>query len=668
MAALTAMWAERHGTPALGVATSQAAADVLADDGVPAANVARFLQRYESNAGGPSADRLPYGCLVIVDEAGMSATDQLDRVRALVDAAHGKIVFTGDDRQLGPVGAGGVLGHLARAHPETTSDDGTTPSGPVFRLAEPRRFRENWEGAASLGLRRGEVGALREYDDHGRIRAGHADNIVQQATDAYLADTLAGHRSVLITATNGQAADIAGRIRTQLIHLGQVEPDADPAVLRDGNRASAGDLVQTRRNMWLSDGLGGRPLPVINREVWRVECRLDDGGLQVGRAEGPERVQAVLTPDYVAEHLTLAYAGTVHSVQGRTVDTAHLLVDPATTRDALYVAMTRGALSNTAWVTSAAEIDDEQYLEPLRADYMAVLTDVLERDPDNRTATEVLAHEIEHSESLLALGVVWSGVGAEYRRDVNTDRLLDRLGPSTTDVLVEEPGFGRLLRAMHEIEIDGHDPGELLDDVVGRSELSSARSLSDVLRWRLRLAAEERVAEPRGDTWLERTPKGDDEIARHLAGLATEMDRRQDRLGELAADEPPAWAQKSLGEAPDDPVERADWTRRAGTVAAYLELYAPQRDDLGPAPSRENPEARAAWTRAYEALGEPDELRDYRAATDDDLRALVSAYEREEAWAPPHVADVLRDTRQRAADYTTRALLTDAESRVAPSP
>lgn len=661
MAALTAAWADNHGTPAIGVATSQAAADVLADDGVAAVNVARFLQRHEPGPDGLATESLPYGCLVIVDEAGMSATDQLDRVRALVEAAHGKIVLTGDDKQLGPVGAGGVLAHLARAHPE----DEPAPDGPVFRLAEPRRFREGWEGQASLGLRQGDVAALQAYDDHGRVRAGHADNIVEKATAAYLADTLAGQRSLLITATNGQAADIAGQIRAQLIRLGHVDPDADPAVLRDGNRASRGDLVQTRRNMWVPDPMGGPARPIVNREVWRVERRLDDGSLVVALADGRDGARVVLDPEYVGAHLTLAYAGTVHSAQGRTVDTAHTLVDPATTRDAFYVAMTRGARSNTAWVTTAAEVDDEQYAEPLRADYMGVLTDVLERERDDRTATEVLAAETDHSESLLALGV-WSGVGSEYRRDVNTDRLLNRLGPEATEALVDEPGFGRLLRAMHEIELDGHDPDVLLDEVVGRSELSSARSMSDVLRWRLRLAAEERVPEPCGSSWADRTPRGDDEVADYLAGVAAEMDGRQERLGELAAAEPPPWAQQHLGEVPDDPLARADWCRRAGAVAAFHELYAPQRDDLGPAPSRENPEARAAWVRAYEALGAPEALRDYRAATDAELKALVAAYEREETWAPPHVADVLRETRQRVADYTTRAELAHAEAAVAP--
>jgi conjugative relaxase-like TrwC/TraI family protein len=669
MAALTAAWQEHHGAPVIGVATSQAAANVLAEDGVPAANVARFLQRHESQAPDQwAAEPLPYGSLVVIDESGMSATEQLDRVRAVVTAAHGKIVLTGDDRQLGPVGAGGLLASLARKHPEDAPAEGAE-EGPVFRLREARRFQETWEGPASLQLRRGDLSGLQAYDEHGRVRAGHEDDIVQRAMDAYLADTLAGRRSVLIAATNGQAADIAGRLRTELIRLGRVAPDADAPVLRDGNRASVGDLVQTRRNEWMPQQLAGtRERPVVNRDVWIVERRKPDGSLQVALAEVSARdrqVRVVLEPEYVAQHLTLAYASTVHSAQGRTVDTGHALIDPAAARDALYVALTRGRVSNTAWVTTAAEIDDEAHLEPLRADYMAVLVDIVERTVDDRTATEVLRDEIDHHESLLALGTVWSAISSEYRRDRNTDRLLERLGPERTGALVEEPGYKRLLRTMHEVEVQGHEVDALVGAVVAQSELSSARSTSDVLRWRIRQLADERPTSAAAETWQQRTPQGDDVIAGFLGEVAVHMDRRQNALGERAVEAPPELVARHLGEPPEDPTQREDWVRRAGAVGAYRELYEPQRENLGPTPSRENPEARAAWMRAYDALGRPDELRDYHEATDDELRELIVAYEREETWAPDHVADALRETRQRAADYATRAELADAEALVA---
>ena len=57
-----------------------------------------------------------------------------------------------------------------------------------------------------------------------------------------------------------------------------------------------------------------------------------------------------LPATYVRRHVELAYATTVHRAQGMTTDTAHVLADAATTREAFYVAMTRGRSSNKAYL------------------------------------------------------------------------------------------------------------------------------------------------------------------------------------------------------------------------------------------------------------------------------------------------------------------------------
>ena len=46
----------------------------------------------------------------------------------------------------------------------------------------------------------------------------------------------------------------------------------------------------------------------------------------------------------------LGYAVTAHRAQGITTDTARVLVEPTTTRENLYVVMTRGRESNLAYV------------------------------------------------------------------------------------------------------------------------------------------------------------------------------------------------------------------------------------------------------------------------------------------------------------------------------
>jgi len=63
--------------------------------------------------------------------------------------------------------------------------------------------------------------------------------------------------------------------------------------------------------------------------------------------------QFELPMGYIERHIELAYAGTVHVAQGRTVDTAHLVVDETAGRESFYVGMSRGrerVLGGPGWV------------------------------------------------------------------------------------------------------------------------------------------------------------------------------------------------------------------------------------------------------------------------------------------------------------------------------
>ena len=72
---------------------------------------------------------------------------------------------------------------------------------------------------------------------------------------------------------------------------------------------------------------------------WRVAGSHADGSLTLQRRKGSGKVHVPV--DYVREHVELAYASTAHRAQGRTVDTAHAIVGPTTTREVLYVSATR---------------------------------------------------------------------------------------------------------------------------------------------------------------------------------------------------------------------------------------------------------------------------------------------------------------------------------------
>jgi exodeoxyribonuclease V alpha subunit len=75
---------------------------------------------------------------------------------------------------------------------------------------------------------------------------------------------------------------------------------------------------------------------VKNRDHWTVTAIHGDGSVTVTGRTGTIRLPA----EYVAEHLELGYAQTSHATQGRTVDTALLLIDTPTDSRGVYTPMT----------------------------------------------------------------------------------------------------------------------------------------------------------------------------------------------------------------------------------------------------------------------------------------------------------------------------------------
>src|SRR6185437_15615946 len=148
--------------------------------------------------------------------------------------------------------------------------------------------------------------------------------------------------------------------------------------------------------------------------------------------------------------------------------------------------------------------------------------------------------------------------------------------------------------------------------------------------------------------------------------LAELMDDRVRRLGEHVAATQPLWACQTLGLVPADPTARLDWEHRASMIAAYRERYGFDHPagPIGPEPAKVSPEARAAWHTALVAADRIDGV-DLRHCTDGDLWLRRSAYERETAWAPPHVASDLRLTRIARRDAEVNAIRAEHEAAIA---
>jgi hypothetical protein len=222
------------------------------------------------------------------------------------------------------------------------------------------------------------------YDRHGRISGTLTDRAIADVADAWRADMLAGHHTIVVTDTVQAASEMSAACQQRLIDAGRLADDPI-ASAADSNQIYVGDLIQTRRNTrQLSTSDGHR---VLNRDVWRATGSDRHGNLTATHTSTATTV--TITPDYLATDVVLAYATTIAGAQGRTADRSHILVTPTTSAESLYVGMTRGRHRNTAHVICDRHDHDELELgdrTPTQA-----FTAAMRRDSDGSLSARTIA-------------------------------------------------------------------------------------------------------------------------------------------------------------------------------------------------------------------------------------------------------------------------------------
>jgi transposase-like protein len=329
------LWTSFTGRRVIGLTTSTNAARVLEHEGLAESyNIAEFLGKVEGSDELRRPVPLHRDDVLVLDEASQLSTTDLAMIQEAARQAGARITATGDTAQLGAVDAGGMFQLLAQEIP-------------AAELHEVRRFEAPWEREASVRLRDGDVAAVAAYDRHGRIRGADQEAAYDRAASMWLADNLRGKDVLLLAGSNAEAADLSRRVQARLIQLGTVE--RPQAVLSDGNQAGVGDLIRARLNTKIN--AGGRRL--TNRDTLKVTAlRGPDAQVRRQRQDGTWTEPFRVPRSYLARNAELGYGGNVHVAQGRTVDTAHLLVTDSLSRQALYVGMTRGRQANTAHVVT----------------------------------------------------------------------------------------------------------------------------------------------------------------------------------------------------------------------------------------------------------------------------------------------------------------------------
>ncbi|WP_392426371.1 MobF family relaxase [Barrientosiimonas humi] len=592
MSALRRAWEKEHGAGSVvGLAPSAVAAQVLADDlGIATENTAKWWTNHIIYGTTFTA-----GQLVIIDEASLAGTMSLDRLTREAEQASAKVLLVGDWAQLQSVDAGGAFAMLVHARDDAPE------------LTDLHRFTHAWEKTTSLQLRHGRTDAIDTLITRDRITGGEQEAMIDAAYTAWRADLAAGLGSILVAETHETVTALNARARADRIIDGTVNPTREVA-LHDGTAASEGDLVITREN---DRRLRNGRRWVRNGERWTVTAVRDDGSVNV-RPAGPRFGGGIVLPaGYVAEQLDLGYAITAHRAQGVTTDTAHVVVTATTTRENFYVAMTRGAEANHAYV--AVDRPDDAHTEPHPGDNpdataRSVLYGVLQHVGAELSAHETITVEQERWGSIAQLAAEYETIAQAAQHDRwATLFTASGLTGEQVDVVLDSDAYGALSAELRQAEANHHDLDTLLPRLVAARNLDDAGDIASVLHARVART----TARPAGSGRTRKPPRLVAGLIPHAGGpMADDMRHALDERHELIEQRADAilsgaladhqlWTAR-LGQPPKDEKKRAAWRRAARTVAAYRDRYqiTDDRDPLGPVPENTSQKIDAARARA----------------------------------------------------------------------
>ena len=140
----------------------------------------------------------------------------------------------------------------------------------------------------------------------------------------------------------------------------------------------------------------------------------------------------MLPAAYVAEHVDLGYAVTAHRAQGMTVDTAHVVVTGSTTRENLYVAMTRGRdVQHRLRRPRPARRHPTPHPDADDVTAKTVLFGVLQHSGAELSAHQTIEAEQEHWSSIAQLAAEYETIAAAAQRDRWVDLLAAAGSPTS---------------------------------------------------------------------------------------------------------------------------------------------------------------------------------------------------------------------------------------------
>ncbi|ESW93116.1 conjugal transfer protein TrbA [Mesorhizobium sp. LSJC269B00] len=268
---------------------------------------------------GQGRDLLTARDVLVIDEAGMVGTRQLERVLSQAANVGAKVVLVGDPQQLQAIEAGAAFRSIHERH------------GGV-EIGQVRRQGEDWQRDATRDLATGRIGAaISVYDAQGMVhQAATRDEARAELVERWDRDRQAhpGASRIILTHTNDEVRALNNAARERMRIAGNLGEDVHVNVERGARKFASGDRVMFLRN---ERGLGVKngTLGIVEEVTTQnMTVRVDDG-----------RSVRFDLKDYA--HIDHGYAATIHKAQGMTVDRTHVLATPGMDAHGSYVALSR---------------------------------------------------------------------------------------------------------------------------------------------------------------------------------------------------------------------------------------------------------------------------------------------------------------------------------------
>jgi Ti-type conjugative transfer relaxase TraA len=268
---------------------------------------------------GQGRDVLTPRDVLVIDEAGMVGTRQLERVLSNAAEAGAKVVLVGDPQQLQSIEAGAALRSIHERHGGA-------------EIGEVRRQREDWQRDATRDFANRRAGnALEAYQSHGMV---HEAQTREQARDDLIdrwdRDRQASpdRTRIILTHTNDEVRALNEAARTRMRAAGDLGNEVRVTVERGDRSFASGDRImflQNERGLGIKNGTLGT---IEQMSAQSVTVQTDDG-----------RSVRFDLKDY--DRIDHGYAATIHKAQGMTVDRTHVLATPGMDAHGSYVALSR---------------------------------------------------------------------------------------------------------------------------------------------------------------------------------------------------------------------------------------------------------------------------------------------------------------------------------------